>query len=275
MRHHRHCHKRSAPTSLTSPADQRCRLERRGVGTTAYAVGSFTAARPSGSAPGVNEVTRNNAMAYNITHGRDPALEPEPERSGDEREGVARRNKLYVGGNFNTVGGTSQSKIVAFDLPSGNRDPNFQPSINGTVVGIAVSNTTVYAGGSFLQAGGQSRTNLAAFTRSTGAVTAWAPTADDIVEALVVSPDSSRVVIGGRFQNMNRSGHRRNRGRRRLRRRHPDLDQPADPDRARRQCPLLDHGPPPQGRRRLRHRRRRGRPLVRRTVRSRLRDTAT
>ena len=175
-------------------------------GTTAYAVGSFTAARPSGSAPGVNEVTRNNAMAYNILTGAILPWNPNLSAQATSVKVSPDGTKLYVGGNFNTVGGTSQSKIVAFDLPSGNRDPNFQPSVNGTVVGIAVSNTTVYAGGSFLQAGGQSRTNLAAFTRSTGAVTAWAPTADDIVEALVVSPDSSRVVIGGRFQNMNGQG---------------------------------------------------------------------
>ena len=39
------------------------------VGTTVYAVGSFSNARPAGSAPGTNLVTRSNILAYNITTG--------------------------------------------------------------------------------------------------------------------------------------------------------------------------------------------------------------
>src|SRR5687767_1200043 len=39
------------------------------VGTTVYAVGSFTTARPAGAAAGVNTVTRSNALAYNLTTG--------------------------------------------------------------------------------------------------------------------------------------------------------------------------------------------------------------
>ena len=39
------------------------------IGTTVYAAGDFTAARPAGSAPGVNEVPRRNLLAYDLATG--------------------------------------------------------------------------------------------------------------------------------------------------------------------------------------------------------------
>src|SRR5438128_1708835 len=39
------------------------------IGNTVYATGGFTTARPAGAAPGVNEVTRNNLLAYDVTTG--------------------------------------------------------------------------------------------------------------------------------------------------------------------------------------------------------------
>ena len=39
------------------------------VGNTVYATGSFSAARPAGSAAGANLTTRNNLLAYDITTG--------------------------------------------------------------------------------------------------------------------------------------------------------------------------------------------------------------
>ena len=46
------------------------------VGTTVYVGGEFTKARPAGSAPGANEVTRNNMLAYNLTTGALTSFNP-------------------------------------------------------------------------------------------------------------------------------------------------------------------------------------------------------
>src|SRR3954463_2270630 len=39
------------------------------IGNTVYVAGEFTAARPAGAAPGVNQVTRSNLLAYDIRTG--------------------------------------------------------------------------------------------------------------------------------------------------------------------------------------------------------------
>ena len=45
-------------------------------GNTVYAGGTFTAARPAGAAAGVNQTTRNNALAYDITTGAMTSFNP-------------------------------------------------------------------------------------------------------------------------------------------------------------------------------------------------------
>jgi PKD repeat protein len=173
------------------------------AGDVAYAVGSFTKARPAGSPAGTNEVTRNNAMAFNITTGAILAWNPNLNAQGRAVQISPDGTKLYVGGDFTTVSGQAQSKVAAFSLPSGAYDASYKTGASGAVRALAISNDRVFVGGSFSGAGGQPRSNLAAFDRTTGALLPWAPTADSIVEALVTAPDNSRVILGGRFQNVN------------------------------------------------------------------------
>ncbi len=175
------------------------------VGNTAYAVGSFTKARPSGAPAGTSEVTRNNAMAFDIPTGAILAWNPNLNAQARTVQVSPDGTKIYVGGDFTTVSGSARSKVAAFDTASGALDANFKPVVNGPVRSVAVSNSAVYVGGGFGSAGGAARQNLASFTRSTGAILPWRPTADDIVEALVASPDDSRIVVGGRFQQLNGS----------------------------------------------------------------------
>ena len=66
-----------------------------------------------------------------------------------------------------------------------------------------MSPTAVYTGGWFTSAQGTSRTYLAAFAPANGALLPWAPVPDDAVTSMVVAPDRSRVIIGGRFLNLN------------------------------------------------------------------------
>ncbi|MBF4578194.1 LamG-like jellyroll fold domain-containing protein [Frigoribacterium sp. VKM Ac-2530] len=170
------------------------------VGTTAYAVGAFTTARPSGSADGQNTVTRNNAMAFDVRTGAILPWNPNLSAQGRSVEVSPDGATLYVGGDFSTVGGVAKSKIAAFTVSTGALKTSFSASISGSVWGIAPTATTVYVVGSFGTASSKARANAAAFTTATGALTAWNPGTDNITQAVVAAPDDSRVVIGGRFQ---------------------------------------------------------------------------
>lgn len=172
-------------------------------GNVAYAVGSFTRARPSGATEGSSaEVVRNNAMSFDISTGAllpwNPNLNAQARAVDVSPDG----SEVFVGGEFSAVGGQARSKLAVFNTGTGALKP-FSTSIGGSVHSISITAGTVYVGGSFKTAGGQNRSNAAAFNRSSGAILPWAPAADNIVHAVLASADNSRVVLGGRFQTLN------------------------------------------------------------------------
>ncbi|KTD38335.1 hypothetical protein Lmor_0340, partial [Legionella moravica] len=112
----------------------------------------------------------------------------------------------YIGGSFTNVGGEPRNRI-AHILSDGSVDLTWNPDVNGTVLALAVSSTTVYAGGVFTSAGGQARNNIAALDITTGNATAWNPNASSSVTALAVS--GSTVYASGTFTSI--GGQARNR----------------------------------------------------------------
>lgn len=171
-------------------------------GTTAYVVGSFTRARPSGVAPGgAGEVVRNNAMAFNITTGQILSWNPNFNAPVLDIEFAPDGSRFYAGGQFTAVGGQARSKIAEFLTSSGALTP-LNISIGGSVETLAVTTDSLYFGGSFNSVANQGRRNLAKLNRATGALLAWAPAADDIVHGIIATDESNRVVVGGRFQNL-------------------------------------------------------------------------
>ncbi|WP_307796544.1 LamG-like jellyroll fold domain-containing protein [Actinomadura barringtoniae] len=177
------------------------------VGTTVYATGSFTKARPAGVAEGgAGEVDRANLLAFDLTTGNlvssfNHSLNGQGLRVVASPDGT----RVYVGGDFTTVDGQARSRIAAFDTATGALVPGFSPSVSSRVRGIAATNSTVYFGGNFFNVNGKSRTRLAAVKASDGTnIDTWRPTADDDeVFALAMAPGDQRVIIGGRFQKMN------------------------------------------------------------------------
>ncbi|WEO76947.1 PKD domain-containing protein [Cryobacterium sp. SO2] len=170
------------------------------VGNTVYVGGEFTKARPAGSAAGVNEVTRNNLLAYTLSTGALTAFNPN--MNGAVRALVAARDgsRVYAGGTFTKAGATNRYRLVAFASATGALVTSWAPQVNGRVAALGVSGTAVYAGGAFTSAGGQARQYMASFAASNGAVQAWKGTpAGGTVSALTVSPDSTKVIIGGSF----------------------------------------------------------------------------
>ncbi|WP_146066176.1 hypothetical protein [Cryobacterium sp. Y82] len=174
------------------------------VGNTVYVGGEFTRARPAGAAAGTSEVSRNNLMAYNLSTGVMTSFNPSV-------NGVVRAitaspdgSRIYVGGGFSTVGGVSRSRLAAFSTASGALLSDWTPTANGTVRALGAFGSTVYAGGSFTSASGQSRQKAASFSASTGALGTWKGTIPDgAVNALTISPNGDRVVIGGSFTSYN------------------------------------------------------------------------
>ena len=109
----------------------------------------------------------------------------------------AANGTVYVGGSFTQVGVTTGAAIP-LDVVTGRlAAPDF-PIVDGSVNAVAADGVGGwYIGGSFSSVGGISRENLA-HVRSDGTVDpAWAPAADEIVNAIVVSGNT--VYVGGGF----------------------------------------------------------------------------
>jgi hypothetical protein len=107
---------------------------------------------------------------------------------------------LYVGGDFDRVGGASRRAIAAIDAGTGvvtSWDPQLADceGCATEVHVLAVGGRTVYFAGFFDSVGGQHRYELAAVDASTGAVASWSPSYNGNVGALTVS--GSTVYVGG------------------------------------------------------------------------------
>ncbi|WP_395245667.1 LamG-like jellyroll fold domain-containing protein [Agromyces sp. MMS24-K17] len=177
------------------------------VGNTVYVAGNFTKARPAGSAAGVNEVNRSYLLAFDITTGNllpwAPTLNAQVRAIAASPDG----KRLYAGGEFTQVNGATRNRIVAFDTATGNVATAFNVSANNRVWALDATNTTVYFSGHFSSVSGNPRPGFsAAAAASNGAIQPWAPVlANGRAWDLVVSPDGSKVVIGGDFTTANGS----------------------------------------------------------------------
>ncbi|WP_395245668.1 PKD domain-containing protein [Agromyces sp. MMS24-K17] len=177
------------------------------VGDTVYVAGDFTKARPSGVAAGVNEVDRSYLLAYNVTTGEllpwAPTVNAQVRVLASSPDGT----RLYAGGDFTLVNGDTRNRIVAFDTATGAVATAFAVGANNRVYAMDATNSTVYFSGHFTSVSSNARPGFsAAAAASNGAVLPWAPVLDGgRAYALVVSPDETRVAIGGDFTTMNGS----------------------------------------------------------------------
>ncbi|WP_433334973.1 delta-60 repeat domain-containing protein [Spirillospora sp. CA-294931] len=195
------------------------------VGDVVYAGGNFDHIRPPGTAPGASaELPRHNLAAFNAATGEplswNPVVDAVTFTSANPQGGCdnlgnnqwrcdsvravrasADGTKLYVAGDFTTVNKQPRGKIASFTLPDGALT-GFTATINSRVKALAVGDNTVYAGGYFTTVNGTPRQRLASFT-SDGTLTPWAPNADRGVHAMTISPDGSRVILGGDFDTIN------------------------------------------------------------------------
>lgn len=113
--------------------------------------------------------------------------------------------RVRAGGAFTTLGGLPRNFIGAVDAPRALPwDVIPGPTTRSRV---AVDGNSVYAGGAFTNAGGAARNRIAALDVTTGAATAWDPSASNAVYSLAVS--NGTVLAGGAFTNIGGAGRNR------------------------------------------------------------------
>ena len=181
------------------------------VGDVVYVVGNFNNARPAGARAGQQEVPRSNILAYDLNTGKliedfAPTLNGAGRSLALSEDGKT----LYVAGEFDKVNNEWHSRLAAFDISHGHGTliSSFKPVFSTTVKDIAVAGDTLYVGGYFTKVNNQQRTRLAALKASTGELLDWTASAEGPnaqVYAIEVSPDHSKVVIGGSFSTVNGS----------------------------------------------------------------------
>ncbi|WEK61997.1 MAG: PKD domain-containing protein [Candidatus Microbacterium colombiense] len=176
------------------------------AGNTVYVTGSFTKARPPGvAAGGAGEIDANNIFAFDIRTGNPiPNFSHTMDAQGLVVRATPDGKTVYFGGDFTTVDGQARAHVAAFDVASGALI-DWAPRADGQVRGFAFANDIVYVGGNFRSSGGKPRSELAAWNMTTKAITDWAPSAagDGFVWDMLMSPDNSRVIIGGSFTQLN------------------------------------------------------------------------
>ncbi len=181
-------------------------------GNVVFVGGSFANARPAGSAPGVNTVARPNLMSYDLTNGVMTSWAPNLNGQVRSLAVSPDGNTLYVAGQFTSINGLARYRLAAFDIstPALKLDPALKPwapNVNATVYGIYATASTLYFGGPFSSVNGTARAGAAAINPTTNALTGFAPTmAGGSVREVIVSPDGTKVVLGGNFTSTNGTG---------------------------------------------------------------------
>jgi len=171
------------------------------IGTTVYATGNFSSARPAGSPTGTNETPRANLLAYDIRTGTlNTSFHHTLNAQGLTLAASPDGTRLYVGGDFTTIDSQPRNRIAAFDTTTGTLIADFHPTVTNRVRALAATNTTVYLGGDFTSVDGAARSRLAATAATGGRLLSWAPAAgDQPVRALLIAPAGDRVIVGGNF----------------------------------------------------------------------------
>ncbi len=109
---------------------------------------------------------------------------------------------VYVGGDFSSIGGVTVSRIAAIDVAACTvKDLRAKPS--SFVYGLAASADTLYVAGRFNQMNDEPRPDFAAIDATTGALKPWRADGDGDGRALALSPDGTKVVVGGTFSSIN------------------------------------------------------------------------
>lgn len=169
------------------------------VGQTLYVGGAFGSVT---SPDGATVAPRTNLAAFDLATG---ALVStfRADTNGDVRALATDGHRLFVGGAFTKVNGTSRLRLAALDPTTGAVDPTWRVDANSNVYAIGVGGDQLFAAGSFTTLAGVPRSRAGAVSLTTGVLRPWAPTLDNTAVSLAASPDGARVYLGGDFKAVN------------------------------------------------------------------------
>lgn len=207
----------TANTPATVSADPLPTVQINGIvwtqavsGSTVYAGGEFSSARPAGASPGTNETPRSNLLAYDIASGVlissfNPSINSRVMASAVSPDGA----RLYIAGAFTSVNGASRYRVAAFDTATGGLIGSWAPGTNGLVNDIKATNTTVYIAGTFTNVNNTARTGVAALSAANGSLLPFNPVLEGgyLARAVEVAPDGSKVIVAGSFLTANGSNN--------------------------------------------------------------------
>jgi hypothetical protein len=104
------------------------------------------------------------------------------------------RNKIYVGGTFTSLGGSSCFNLACLDTACTNR--NWPVSVGNTVRAIFSSGKRVYIGSESPCMYGNPTGPLISVSASTGTVNSWTPAINGRIDAMSLSPGNLLYVAG-------------------------------------------------------------------------------
>ena len=116
--------------------------------------------------------------------------------------------RLYVGGLFKKVNGSSRSRLAKLDAATGAVDTAWAPKASAEVKALAVAGNRVYLAGGFSTINGSTRKKAAAVDATSGSLSSWNPNVSNTVWAIAVSPDARTVYLGGAFSTVKGSTRR-------------------------------------------------------------------
>ncbi len=184
--------------------------------------GSFSQLRPGAGQSGATQNIRSLAI-LNAATGQPDSCQLQAAFSGGTpviyaAQAAPDGNTVFVAGNFGSIGGVSVSRLAEIDVVSCSVRPFRVSSISSYVLSLAVTDDAVYFGGYFQNVAGQPRRSFAKVNRA-GQLQPWVanasgttvdkysptilPDANSRGTAVVVSPDGSKVAIGGDFFTVN------------------------------------------------------------------------
>jgi hypothetical protein len=180
------------------------------AGGVVYVGGAFGNVRPDGAAPGTNQTPRSDLAAFDAATGKLLPWNPNPNGQVRTLAVSPDGSRIYAGGDFTTVGGSSHLHLVA--LPAANSPaanlgaPLGWPAYtDGAVRALLAVGSRVYVGGDFHHVNGAARKFLAAVGPSSGTLVSWAAQPDAYVGAFALAPSGRRIFVGGAFQHIGTS----------------------------------------------------------------------
>ena len=111
---------------------------------------------------------------------------------------------VFVGGDFESVGGRPRDNLAALDAATGIAT-TWDPYTNGEVLELELIGTTLYAAGSFSAMGGQFRGGVGALDVTTGLLTPWNPKLGGT--AAPIATDAGLIFVGGNFWSVDGLAH--------------------------------------------------------------------